>query len=84
MTWDFRVLLVFITLCSSIGQVSKLPKAARQLGYLKKRKKGKGTYKLSHERKIFFSEVLVSTARFHSYYIFKSIYSDSLIILLSA
>lgn len=37
-TQEFRVLLVFITLCSSIGQVSKLLKAARQLGYSKQGK----------------------------------------------
>lgn len=37
-TQEFKVLLVFITLYSSIGQISKLLKAARQLGYSKQGK----------------------------------------------
>lgn len=50
-TQDFRVLLAFISLCSSFGQISKLLKATRQLVYAKK---GKRALKMSLERKTFF------------------------------
>lgn len=72
---------LFSLLCAQV--LAKYQSSWKQQDNWDIQRKGKEPSNCPLKDRLFFSEVLVSPARFHFYYIFKSIYSDSLITLLS-